>query len=235
MIELLSQNLDALEIAFINRVRRYSTTRYIDQIRLAAELDFFKELQAAGLSNVLNELEQGYADIIKDIAKQRVKGIDPLSLEELQTISDLDVRSVLRSGQQYADQFQSRMLKGLIAGEDIKTMLSDFNIPGFKYNWNITALATAEDEFHSIATAKIYEDEPNARFELVGVKDNRTRCECLAVLDHQPESGWTKKEIDNGEATKIVKQYCPKVKPESQKYTWRFRGGFNCRHRWAVI
>ena len=114
-------------------------------------------------------------------------------------------------------------------------MLSDFNIPGFRYNWNITALTTAEDEFHSIATAKIWEDEPEAHFRLEGALDDRTRCECRAVMRNQPKGGWTKKEIDKGAATKIAEQFCPDVKPESQKYTWRFRGGFNCRHRWEVV
>ena len=234
MIELLNQNLEALQLRFIQRIRNYGTLSYTEQVQLAAQLDFFKELQGAGFSKVLDTLEQGYADIIKDVASKKVRGIDVLALEDLQLISDLDGASLLRSGEAYSYQFKSRLFKGLIQGENIRQMLSDFRIPEFKYNWNITALTTAEDEFHSIATAKIWADEPEARFKLEGVLDDRTRCECAAVLRNQPENGFTKKEIDNGEATKIVKEHCPKVSPESQEYTWRMRGGFNCRHRWEV-
>ena len=228
----LANELDALELAFIARLRNYGSLSLVEQYKTIAALDFFQELMSeAGLSDVLNDLESDYINIIR-MSSTRMPGVSAITLSELEILMDLDAEAILRSGQGYSNVFKSRMLKSMIFGEDINAILADFRIPEFKHNWNIAAIQTAKDQFHAAAVGKIYEESPEQRFELTGPLDGKTRCECRAVLDYQKKGGWTRAEINKGEATKIVKQHCPKVKPESQIYDWIGRGGFNCRHYW---
>jgi len=227
----LANELDALELAFIARLRNYGSLSLVEQYKTIAALDFFQELREAGLSNVLSDLESDYINIIR-MSSSRMPGVSAITLSELEILMDLDAEAILRSGQGYSNVFKSRMLKSMIFGEDINTILADFRIPEFKHNWNIAAIQTAKDQFHAAAVGKIYEESPEQRFRLTGPLDGKTRCECRAVLEHQRKDGFTQNEIAKGAATKIVKQFCLEVKPESQIYNWIGRGGFNCRHYW---
>jgi hypothetical protein len=75
--------------------------------------------------------------------------------------------------------------------------------------------------------ANLFQDSPDVRFKLAGPVDNRTRCQCKAVMMYQPKNGLTKKEIDEDAWTRLALERCPKFEG---KYTFVNRGGFNCRH-----
>jgi hypothetical protein len=75
--------------------------------------------------------------------------------------------------------------------------------------------------------ANLFQDSPDVRFKLAGPVDNRTRCQCKAVMMFQPKDGLTKKEIDEDAWTKLALEHCLKF---INKYTFVNRGGFNCRH-----
>lgn len=233
MIDLTTEILN-LENAFMERIKTFGQLSQVEQIALAAELDFFEELQRLGLTNIINKLQEDNLSVLVQIAGERLNGISSIIASELNDILELDADVILRSGQAYSQQFKSRLLKGLVAGDSISEMLKDFNIPNFKWNWNIAAMDTAISEFQATALSKVFEDSPKQKFKLTGPYDKKTRCECKAVLNNQGD-GFTKEEIDKGAATKLVKEHCLKVKPESQVYNWVFRGGFNCRHYWEPV
>jgi len=227
-----------LELAFISRIRN-GLSRYslIEQAKIAETLNFFDELNAAGFQDTLSKIDSEYLLIINDLRKQRESDFTTITEQELQVLIDDDLRPILRSGEAYAEQFKARLIKGFALGEGVKEMFSDFSIPGFKYNWQVAARTTAIDEFHSVSTAKIYEDDPNQRFYLSHPIDARTRPECKAVHKYQPKEGFTFKQVKDGLLTNLAKQHYLEFTRKPYKdestlvYNWRMRGGFNCRGR----
>jgi hypothetical protein len=227
----LEKELQALEEDFLLRMRRLNLNRG-QMINLIAEMDFFKELQALGLTKIITTLEKEYAGIVNQMQETGGVKIKALSLRELNIIKDLDVRSLLGQAENYATQFKSKLLKGLLSGEGNRTIANELEGLSLTSPQIITAITTSRDEFNAIVIAKEYEDYPDQLFRLAGVLDNRTRCACKAVLAFQPKEGFTKLDVDEGLLTKIAKEHCPKFKGE---YTWTFRGGFNCRHYYEPI
>ena len=227
--------LEKLEQSFREKVAAYLSGGLTEaqKIRLVAELEFFQELEASGLTSILDELENEYVGIIEGILKNRELGVSPFTLQDLELIKDLDAESILRSAEQFSTQFKSRLLKGFIAGEDTLEIIKNSQDFGLKTNQLISAINTARDQFNATATAKLFEDEPETRFRLSDYPlDDVTRCACRAVITNQPAEGWTKQEIDEGAATRIARQFCPKFEGE---YSFIERGGFNCRHVWEIL
>ena len=232
----IEKTLEEIQSNFIRRLKAYKGDR-AEGIRLYAQLDFLVELNEAGLDGLMQELEDEYIEVIRTLEQFKGSGISANSLDELQMIMDLDETQILRSGSEFADRFKSKLMKGLMAGENVDQILDGLSIPNFKENWKITAINTAVDEFRQVATAKVFEDTPEQKFKLVGPADVVTRPECQAVLKYQPKDGWTIGEINKGAATKIAKKHYMEFsqKPlddETLIYSWTFRGGFNCRHNW---
>lgn len=225
----LEKELKGLEEAFLSRIKRLSKENLsqIEIIKLANELDLFNELQDLGLTKIIQKLDEEYSSIVESLLDQNKAGTAGLNIEQLKIIARLDAESLLGRAEAYANQFKSKWLKGLLAGEDTATIADSLEDIGLRSNQVISAITTAKDEFNAIATATIFENDPEQRFVLAGPFDKRTRCQCRAVLDFQPEEGLTKQEIDEGAWTRLAKEHCPKFKGE---YTWTFRGGFNCRH-----
>lgn len=231
----LEGELEDLERLFRSRVAEYlrGGLTDVERIRLVAELDFFAELQANGLSDIIGRLEDEYAGIIQSLIKTPLGGISAFTLNDLELIVRLDAESILRSAEQFSSQFKSRLLKAFIAGEDTFDIIKNGQDFGLRTNQLVAAINTSRDQFQATALSKLFEDEPETRFKLSDFPfDDRTRCSCRAVITHQPEEGWTKEEIDNGAATKIALKYCPKFEG---KYGFVNRGGFNCRHVWEIV
>jgi hypothetical protein len=227
----LEKELEALELDFLMRVKRMNLNQG-QIINLIAEMDFFKELQGLGLTKIVDKLEKEYSGIVNQNQETGGVKISALSLRELNIIKDLDVRSLLGQAENYATQFKSKLLKGLLSGEGNRTIANELEGMSLTSPQIVTAITTSRDEFNSIVLAKEYEEYPNQLFRLAGILDNRTRCACKAVLAFQPPEGFTKQEVDEGLLTKIAKEHCPKFKGQ---YTWTFRGGFNCRHYYEPI
>lgn len=236
----ITSELEQLEARFLTRIKQFNGLSQIEKIKLAAETDFFSELQGLGLTRVVERLQLEYGAILKELIKIKQEGISPATYEDLQIIMDLDSESILRSAQAYSAQFKSRLLKGFIAGEDTKSIIDSLGEIGLKNNQLIAAVNTSRDEFHSTSLAKLYEDSPDTRYVLAGPVDMRTRCECLTVMMKQPKSGFTKQEIDKGAWHKLAMKDCAKYMEritggKQNPYGFINRGGFNCRHRVEVV
>ncbi|KAF0153363.1 MAG: hypothetical protein FD188_3382 [Ignavibacteria bacterium] len=121
----LDSELSALEERFLKRLAMFDNLSYSEKIQLATELDFFKELESAGLTKVVDKIELEYSGIIRDLASFKTQGITALTLQDLDLVLQLDQRSLLRSAESYASQFQSRLIKGFIAGEQANEIEKD--------------------------------------------------------------------------------------------------------------
>ena len=240
MKEILDRLFTELEDEFIAKIKQFDNLSRSEQIRLAYEFDALRELYDSGFESIVDAIQDDYFNTMQRLEKFKVDGINAVTFEEMNILLEQDVKPVLRSGEAYAESFKARLLKSFIRGENVNEILRDYNIPGFRYNWNITAIEQAKSEFEATATAKVFEDTPNQKFKLVGANDVRTRPECKAVLKYQPKDGFTKGEVDSGSVTKIVKQHYMEftrnvLKDETLIYSWSHRGGFNCRHRWEPV
>lgn len=230
---ILEDELKQLEERFLSVLKQFDRLSQVEKIQLAAQLDFFKELEDLGLTKIIGVLERDYAQTLSELGKQKLGGISPTTYQDLEMLLELDADSILRRAQAYSSEFKSALIKGFVAGEDTETIRLRLGDIGLASNQTIAAINTARDEFNATALSKLFEDEPETRFKLSDFPlDDRTRCSCRAVITHQPEEGWTKEEIDNGAATKIALKYCPKFEG---KYGFVNRGGFNCRHVWEIV
>jgi len=228
----LQKELEGLEASFIARLKAFDGLSYSQRIALAIQVDFFQELQEAGLSSVLKKMLSEYGGIISQLEKMKPAGVQAYTLKELDIVANLDAEMILGHAKNYATQFKSELIKGYVGGEDYKTIAARLSESRLATNQIIAAVTTAKDTFRATSIAKLFEDEPDTRFILQGILDNRTRCSCKAVLLNQSKEGSTKAEIDLGVWTKIAKQHCPKFEGV---YSFTFRGGFNCRHYPEII
>ena len=223
----LESELQQLEDRFIAQLKMFDDLSNAERISLAVQEDFFERLQKLGLSHILQQLQFEYADIIKEIATYKPEGIAPIQYEELQTLTDLDTRSLLGQAQSYSSQFQSSLIKGFVAGETTEQVASRLDSIGLTSNQTIAAITTARDQFQASVMAHVFSDSPEVKFVLAGPVDAKTRCQCKAIMTHQPKDGLTKEEIDGGAWTRLAKEHCPKFTGD---YTYVGRGGYNCRH-----
>ena len=205
----------------------------VDEIvQLAAQIELL------GYDRLLNEIESDGRKTLQglvELAQTKKIVIDAGKIENYQKLIDLNTFQARKASEYHLSQILSATIFGNIAGENtneiIKRIPSD--IP-FSKSQLVAEIDQNVSRYNSAVTAGIFDGE-DQKFRLEGVLDNRTRCECQAILFNQPKKGFTKKEIDSGVATKIVKEKCPKVKDESAKYTWLDRGGYNCRHYWQPL
>jgi len=235
----LESDLVALEERFIKVLKQFDNLSQVERIQLAAELDFFGELESAGLTRALQKLNSEYAGIIRELAGYKAQGISALTLQDLELLVEADTDSLLRSAQSYSSEFRSRVVAGFIAGEDTSEIESDLQNIGLSKRERISAINTFRDRFQAVAVAKLFEDEPETRFKLSGPLDIKTRCSCRAVLTKQPKEGLTKSEIDKGAWHKIAlancADYAKQVAEGKPKYNMVNRGGYSCRHFIEIV
>lgn len=242
----LLDNIEKIKNQLLARINKGNLSQS-DYAEIVGQIDFFEELQSLSYGDLLENYFKGYEDVILRIKEQAtalgVRNISGTSLRQLDSFIDVKFSELLGQAEQYSKQLKSELLKNLIAGvspEDIAESLNEIPLTN---NQLRVAVNSGIAEFERISTAKIFEDEPNVRYYLFGVDDNRNRPACDAVLKYQPKEGWTKEEIDNGAVTEIVKQHAAEFaqNPSSleqalkKPYTFASCGGFNCRHRFRVI
>jgi hypothetical protein len=239
----LLDNIEKIKAQLLLRVSKGNFTQS-DIINLAGQIDFFEELKSLGYGDLLEEYFKNYEQVILDIKKQAdALGIKVgASFADLDKFIDVKFDELLGRANQYGKELKSELLKNLITGvspNEIANNLSEVPLTNTQLR---VAVNTGIAEFERIGTAKIFEDAPETRFILSGPNDIRTRASCEAVLRYQPKEGWTKQEIDNGAATKLVKEHAkefaesPSQLEQALKnpYTFVDCGKWGCRHRFIV-
>jgi hypothetical protein len=234
----LENELERLEVEFKRRLLEATKgLSDIEAVQLVKELNFYTELQNAGLSDIINQIEEEYAQIISDAIKQAEKvgaGIRNINLTDLEILVQEDTESLLNSAKAYANQFKSRLIKGFISGEDTASIVSSLDNIGLRTNQVISAVNTARDQFNSTALMTLFEDEPDTHYVMNHVIDGRTRCSCKAVFFRQPKEGYTRKQIQEGNAWHKLAMSCPDyakrwTEGKQAKYNIVNRGSYGCR------
>jgi hypothetical protein len=235
----LDKELADLETRFLNRIKSFMQGRLskVEKLALFAELDFSQELQYAGLTKVVTKLEKDYYGVIGDLVKQANSAnlaITAPTLNDLSVLVSLDAESILRSAEAHSLQFKSSLIKGLVAGESNKEIISRLQDIPLRTNNTIAAITTARDEFEASSVVKVFEGEPETKFKLRHPIDAKTRCSCKAVFLGQPKGGLTKKEIEEENAWHKLAMTCPDyakrwAEGKQRKYNLVNRGSFGCR------
>ena len=242
----LLDNLEKIRTQLIQRIQKGNFTD-VDIAQIVGQVDFFEELQSLGYGDLLEDYFKNYEKIIVTLKNKATElGIRTLaqtSLRDLDNFIDVKFSELLGRAEQYGKELKSAMLKNLIGGTPINQLADELNEIPLTNTQLRVAINSGISEFERIGTAKIFEDDPEVRYRLDGVDDNRNRPSCEAVLKYQPKEGWTKREIDEGAATELVKKHAKEFSKSSSEleqalknpYTFVKCGGYNCRHRFRVI
>jgi len=242
--------LEKIRLALLKRIAGLNFTRE-DIIEIAGQVDFFDDLKSLGYGTKLDDYFKNYEQVIIDITKQaRLSGVNVgASARDLDSFINVKFDELLGRASQYGKELKTELLRNIIAGTTPNEIALALNNIPLTNNQLRVAVNTGISQFQRIGVAKIYENEPGQRFYLDGVDDDRNRASCDAVLAYADKKGYTKKEIDEGAATKIVKEHAHEfainakgeVIPSELKqalenpYTFADCGGFNCRHRWRTV
>lgn len=248
--EELTKAIENLQNTLIKRIEKGLSSGYFSDVELAqlvSEIDFFEELKSLGYDNLLDKYFEEYEKIVLNLREQAknrgVENISGASLRDLDSLIDVRAEELLGRARQYGLKLRTVLFENIIAGTPTKELIDKLQETKLA-DYQLTAsINTGITEFERSAVAKIYEGEPETKFLLIGVDDNRNRPSCESVLKYQPKEGWTKKEIDNGAATKLVKEHAKEFARSRSEleqalknpYTFQSCGGINCRHRWKVV
>jgi len=214
----ISKNLFDNVVKMGESIEGFSDTEIL---RVARELDFFKELQQAGFNTSFSKLMDGYDQEAEDILKnfQQVirartggKAVELLLSPEntqviarqLQLLRDLDGEFLLGRFAQETTRLKSELLKGIIAGEPAGVVGDRLRNEWMDADGNPTIIGTrsqaiARDSFAQFSrtgTMNVFKQNPSQLFRYSGSKDKKNRPACRYFLDNQKnKKGYTAKEI----------------------------------------
>jgi len=193
-----------------------------DMVRLARELDFFKELQEMGFNTSFEKLMEGYdkeaEGILKDmqkIVRARTAGAGADILlstanteriaNQLEILRDLDGEVMLGQFKVQTAKLKTELMRGIIAGEPAgvvgKRLRAEWtNADGVPTLIGSRARMIARDsfgQFSQTSTFNVFKQSPNQLFRYLGSKDKKNRPSCRYFIDNQKnKKGWTRKEIE---------------------------------------
>lgn len=222
--------IKAIELRFLGEVsallKRLSTLSKQEQLILLREIDFLTRLNTHGLDGVLGKMSKSMTLEINKLRKFYIaKGLDiTANFTPLSALIQADMQQFLGQYQYYASGIKQNLIQGVVAHTPRDVLVKQLQIMSVGTLSSRNANFIMEETFmrfdHAV-TAQIFEDkEDSALFIYIGVRDNKNRDSCAALLDQGNEIGWTIDEINAGEAH-----------PEIDFVS---RGGFNCRHTWVT-
>ncbi len=193
-----------------------SDRQLIDAI---GQLNLFDELINAGYGDALNNLENGYGELLQDsIALAQSRGIAFTvgeGLQGLQTLQELKTAELLGKAQEHSTTLTNLIFENLYNGRpsnEVVDLLSQTKLADYQLN---VAVDTAIKTFDDTARYQVFKGQ-DVRWTYFGVLDDRTRDICRETIENEPPEGYTEEEVNN------------------LKTPFGFRGGFNCRHSWTL-
>lgn len=227
--ELLLKDLEKIQtqlMANIDKmIPRLAQLSDAELIRIAQEIDFFRELERLGAFDSLNGFLGAYddkAEAIVALARDRgLKTLSTASVNSLEFLRDLDGATMLGRWQDFSNELKSELLKGLVAGvpsfELANTLREQIGDRLFSSKAGMI-INDSYARFSNSATFKMFEDFPDQKYRYIGRRDDRNRDACATVLDNKKnEQGFTIDEIGSLPVDQAT------------------RGGFNCRHDWVPV
>ncbi|WP_273071893.1 hypothetical protein [Marinobacter sp.] len=193
-----------------------SDRQLIDAI---GQLNLFDELINAGYGDALNNLENGYGELLQDsIALAESRGIAFTvgeGLQGLQTLQELNTADLLGEAQAHSTKLTNLIFQNLYNGRSSKEIVDELvNVKLKDYRMNV-AVDTAIKTFDDTARYQVFKGQ-DVRWTYFGPNDTRTRDICKQTILNEPAEGYTEEEVNN------------------LKTPFGLRGGFNCRHSWTL-
>ena len=193
-----------------------SDRQLIDAI---GQLNLFDELINAGYGDALNNLENGYGELLQDsIALAQSRGIAFTvgeGLQGLQTLQELNTADLLGEAQAHSTKLTNLIFQNLYNGRpsnEVVDLLTQTKLADYQLN---VAVDTAIKTFDDTARYQVFKGQ-DVRWTYFGPNDTRTRDICKQTILNEPAEGYTEEEVNN------------------LKTPFGFRGGFNCRHSWTL-
>lgn len=230
-------------IAKINSQLKQLTLTDVEIAKLAAEIDFFKELKAQGFEKIVNQYFDNYDKALVEILKlANARGVDFASVNTnaLLQIKELDQEYLLRSAYAWSSRYESELFKSIISGNSFSETIQNLEgIPLTDAQLG-TVLNTSYSDFKRISTVETYKDKPEQKFMYVGGVIPTSSDECRWLMENQLTGGYTMQQIKAGIQTPFVHRYDdsqgqfskgdPKIINEFGR-----QPNFNCIHEWQAI
>jgi len=197
---------------------------------ILGQLDFFTVLDDYPLEEATEKYLTKYSDVIKEMrayAERRGLNVSGVSIDQLDTLIDLETDSILKRASAYSADLKKEMVRNFIAGTDrneianrLYTEISK-TVP-FTPHWARVATSQAFTAFRATTIDKVMStdtDKP-VRYNLLHPQDdnNRHACKVAIAISKKNPKGFTRAEIDAGAL--------------GVQYTFENLGGFNCRGDW---
>ena len=183
------------------------------------QLNLFDELINAGYGDALNNLENGYGELLQDsialAQSRRIAFTVGEGLQGLQTLQELNTAELLGKAQEHSTTLTNLIFQNLYNGrssEEIVDELVKLKLKDYRMN---VAVDTAIKTFDDTARYQVFKGQ-DVRWTYFGPDDTRTRDECKKTIRNEPPEGYTEDQVNK------------------LKTTFGRRGGFNCRHSWTL-
>jgi len=198
----------------------------LEMERFITTLNILEELNAQGFSTEYETFRNKYDDELFSFiqqAKDRGIGFSIVNLALIEQIKELDTGRILRRAADFGDELKSLLLKQMADPNITSKQISQTLLPKiqeqvpFMPNWFESALNTTYFQYNEAAKVELFSDQPDLRWKLDHVFDERTRPVCRHAIEEMKKypEGLTVKEINKGKL--------------GEGYTFVNRGGVNCR------
>jgi len=246
-----TKDIEVLEKEFIKSisalVKNARRSRVEDFSLFLTQYDFWNVLIEQGyegkVKQFLNDWDLQVIQLMKLAKNMDAEMVAQVTVNDLQTLKNIEYDKLLRRGQDYAGDVRGELLKQLMNGASMdqisKNVLPQIQEKMVFYpSWFNSMLNTAYSEYNAVALGKLTDDIPGIRFRLMGPVDTHTRKQCFHAMSimnsEENANGFTKAEINNG----VLGTYKFKNKngiTGLKIYDFKDRGGFNCRHYFEVV
>lgn len=242
------KEIAVLENEYIKSIQtliRRGKARQEDFSLFLTQYDFFNILIEQGyegkVKQFLSDWDVQVAQLLKLSNNMQAELVARVDVSDLQVVKDLELKRLLRRGEDYSDGVRMELLKQLMTGADMKT-IRDRVLPDiqkkmkFYPSWFNSMLNTSYSEYNAVALQSLTKDLPGVRYTMKGPFDGHTRKQCkhaLQIAKDNPD-GFTIEEINAG-AFGTYKFKTKEGKVIEQVYDLKTRGGFNCRHYPEVV
>lgn len=195
-----------------------------DNFQVIASLP--EALRQAGLEDLFNKIQDGYADdleFIEDILKaQKLPPLADIDRQAIAVIIESDMDVLKSRFQTYSSEFASSLNKNILTGQAPDFDLLTKSAKGRTVNAVITEYNTALSGLSStINVKKAKELYKNPKMLYRGPLDKITRPFCQDMVGKV----MTLKEIEDLEVSGGNGQNLPVLE---------YNGGYNCRHEWVL-
>ena len=180
-------------------------------IRLIENLDI-QQIVRLKSQNAVNVFNESHFTLLGSI-----EGFADTTEQTLQTLINYNEQSLLSTLDNMGQIIKKEVVKGLIGGQGIESVLNAVRSQGSLSDGQLRTLVDTAMNEYSRSVTKIMMDEmpEETLYVYIGALDNKTRDKCLQMM----EAGeMTKQQINDTFGSEV----------------FTIGGGYNCRHKWEI-